>query len=298
MSEGLGVALGKFISGISEGIASSLPKIGKSLSEFATEAMPFFATIKIFGPDTTKSIKNFAEAMLILTGAELLYGLANLAGGFFGEKQLDKFAESLPVMANAMKGFDDALGDGIDAKKCNAAIKVLKNLAELSSDIPNTGGIVSLFTGENDASTWAQELWDLANGVMNFNNALGEGIDGEKCKAAIKILKSLANMTSEIPNSGLSVASLFVGENDPSTWAQELWHLANGVMNFNNALGEGIDSEKCKVAIKVLKDLANMTSEIPNSGISIAAIFVGDNDASTWAQNLMSLGTGIKNFNT
>ena len=298
MADGLGVALGKFISGISEGIASSLPKIGKSLSEFATEAMPFFSTIQTFGPDTTKSIKNFAEAMLILTGAELLSGLANLAGGLFGEKQLDKFAESLPVMANAMKDFDDALGDGIDAKKCNAAIKVLKNLAVLSSDIPNTGGIVSLFTGENDASTWAQELWDLANGVMNFNNALGEGIDDEKCKMAIKVLKSLANMTSEIPNSGLSVASLFVGENDPSDWAQELWALANGVMNFNNALGEGIDDEKCKMAIKVLKSLANMTSEIPNSGISIAAIFVGDNDAGTWAQNLMSLGTGIKNFNT
>ena len=298
MADGLGVALGKFISGISEGIASSLPKIGKSLSEFATEAMPFFSTIQIFGPDTTKSIKNFAEAMLILTGAELLSGLANLAGGLFGEKQLDKFAESLPVMANAMKDFDDALGDGIDAKKCNAAIKVLKNLAELSSDIPNTGGIVSLFTGENDASTWAQELWDLANGVMNFNNALGEGIDDEKCKVAIKVLKSLANMTSEIPNSGLSVAAFFAGENDPSEWAQELWDLANGVMNFNNALGEGIDDEKCKVAIKVLKSLANMTSEIPNSGISIASIFVGDNDAGTWAQNLMSLGTGIKNFNT
>ena len=299
MADGLGVALGKFIAGISEGVASSLPKIGKSLSEFATEAMPFFSTIKIFGPDTTKAIKNFAEAMLILTGAELLSGLANLAGGFFGEKQLDKFAESLPVMANAMKDFDDALGDGIDAKKCNAAIKILKDLADMTSEIPNSGlSVASFFVGDNDPSEWSQELWGLANGVMNFNNALGEGIDSEKCKSAIKILKSLANMTSEIPNSGLSVASFFVGENDPSEWSQELWGLANGVMNFNNALGEGIDSEKCKAAIKVLKDLANMTSEIPNSGISIAAIFVGDNDAGTWAQNLMSLGTGIKNFNT
>ena len=69
-------------------------------------------------------------------------------------------------------------------------------------------------------------------------------------------------------------------------------------MNFNNALGEGIEGEKCKSAIKVLKDLADMTSGIPHSGISISAIFVGDNDAGTWAQNLMSLGTGIKNFNT
>ena len=269
MADGLGVALGKFISGISEGIASSLPKIGKSLSEFATEAMPFFATIQTFGPDTTKAIKNFAEAMLILTSAELLSGLANLAGGFFGEKQLDKFAESLPVMANAMKDFDDALGDGIDAKKCNAAIKVLKNLAELSSDIPNTGGIVSLFAGENDASTWAQELWDLANGVMNFNNALGEGIDSEKCKSAIKVLKSLANMTSEIPNSGISIAAIFVGDNDAGTWAQNLMSLGTGIKNFNTEV-TSVSKEICQNAFDVLKGLIDLSNTAVKMNLTTA----------------------------
>ena len=60
-------------------------------------------------------------------------------------------------------------------------------------------------------------------------------------------------MTSEIPNSGLSVASFFVGENDPSEWSQELWDLANGVMNFNNALGEGIDGENVRRQLRFLK---------------------------------------------
>ena len=270
MSEGLGVALGKFISGISEEIASSLPKIGKSLSEFATEAMPFFSTIKIFGPDTTKSIKNFAEAMLILTGAELLSGFANLAGGFFGEKQLDKFAESLPVMANAMKDFDDALGDGIDAKKCKAAIKVLKSLANMTSEIPNSGlSIAAIFVGENDPSEWSQELWDLANGVMNFNNALGEGIDGEKCKAAIKVLKSLANMTSEIPNSGISIAAIFVGDNDAGTWAQNLMSLGTGIKNFNTEV-TSVSKEICQNAFDVLKGLIDLSNTAVKMNLTTA----------------------------
>lgn len=294
----IGTAIGQFIGGImggiGQGITSSFPEMADNLSEFMTRITPFIEGAKTIDETSLTGIQNLVKMVLLITAASILDGLtAWITGG----NSIGKFASDLIVLGVGLKGFSDSVA-GIDTTAIASGVDALKLLAEMTQAIPNSGGIFSWFTGndDNQISTWASQLPILGVGLLGFSNAC-TGINSETISAGTEALKKLAEMTQAIPNAG-GLFSWFTGNDNGqiTDWALQLPILGVGLLGFSKAT-EGIVAENITAAANAAKSLAEMTQVIPNSG-GVVAWFTGENSIVNFAGDLAVLGRGLKSFAT
>ena len=290
--EKIGHAIGSFfgniVSGFIDGVTSSLPKLGETLSQFMINLTPFITGAKTIDSSVMDSIKSLAAAILILTAADVLNGMTSwLTGG----SSISSFASELVPLGTGLKQFSDSVA-GINPTNITAAANVAKALAQMADTIPNSGGVTAWFAGENSITAFANELPKLGKGLLMFSLSV-MGIDAKNIKSAAKAGKSLAEMCSTIPNSG-GAAAWFAGDNSISKFGNELPKLGKGLKEFSNAV-KGLNTESISVAVKAAEKITEMTGSIPNSG-GVVAWFAGDNSISKFGNELPKLGEGLKGF--
>lgn len=269
--------------------------LGASLSGFILAAKPFITTAATITPDMMAGVKALAETLLILTAADLLSGL-----NLFGASSIESFASQLPILGKSLTDFSANLGtfteDQVATVRC--AADAIKILAQASSEIPNSGGLLAALVGENDLATFAAQFPILGSGLAQFLTNIGVFTDEQVATVtcAANAIKTLAQASSEIPNAG-GLLGMLVGENDLATFASQFPVLGTGLAGFLTNIGTFTDEQVATIdcAANAIKTLAQVSSEIPNSGGLLAAI-VGDNDLGTFATQLPVLGQGIKDF--
>ena len=290
--EKIGHAIGSFfgniVGGFVEGATSGLSKLATTLSQFITGLAPFISGVKSIDPSVVDNVKTLASVIMIITGASLLESIASF---LTGESSITQFASELPVLGNGLKAFSDSV-NGINAENITAAANAAKALAEMADTIPNEGGMVAWFTGENSMSKFAGELPTLGKGLKAFSDSVN-GINAENLTAAANAGKTLAEMCSTIPNEG-GAAAWFAGENSISKFAGELPELGKGLLAFS-AAAMGIQLQPVKDAVEACKAITDMCSTIPNEG-GVAAWFAGENSISNFADSLPKLAKGLFDF--
>ena len=278
---------------------TSFADLGTQLSQFMLNALPFIATAALITPEMLSGVRALADTILILTAADILQGIASF---ITGESSLESFAAQLPILGQGLAGFSTSLASFTDEQLAtvNCAAQAIKTLAEASSEIPNTGGLLGDLIGDNDLGVFAAQFPVLGSGLRNFLNNVGvfteEQVATVNCAA--EAIKALAEASSEIPNSGGLLGDI-VGENDLSTFAEQFPILGTGLRGFLNNVGTFTDEQVATVncAAEAIKSLASAASEIPNSGGWVGAI-VGENDLGTFADQFPKLGTGLSGFLT
>ena len=290
--EKIGHAIGSFfgniVGGFVEGATSGLSKLATTLSQFITGLAPFISGVKSIDPSVVDNVKTLASVIMIITGASLLESIASF---LTGESSITQFASELPVLGNGLKAFSDSV-NGINTENVTAAANAAKALAEMADTIPNEGGMVAWFTGENSMSKFAGELPTLGSGLKAFSDSVN-GINAENLTAAANAGKTLAEMCSTIPNEG-GVAAWFAGENSISSFGNELPELGKGLLAFS-AAAMGIQLQPVKDAVEAGKAITDMCSTIPNEG-GVAAWFAGENSISSFADSLPKLAKGLFDF--
>ena len=91
---------------------------------------------------------------------ELASTLPNVGGVvdfFAGGNDLSTFGAQLLSFGLSMRAYSTAV-KGIDADAVNSSAIAGKTLAELSNTLPNTGGLVAFFTGDNDLESFGDQL--------------------------------------------------------------------------------------------------------------------------------------------
>ena len=222
--QGIGTAIGQFVGGIvggfMSGVSSQFPQIGADLSAFMTNVQPFIEGATQLNPSMLDGVKALAETILILTAADILNGLTSwLTGG----SSLSDFATQLVPFGEAMRDFSIAIA-GMDGELVANAATAGRTLAEMASTLPNSGGVIGFFTGENDMNAFGAQLIPFGEAMMGFASAV-QGLDADAVTNASIAGKAMAEMATTIPNSG-GVVGFFAGE---MTWmhlANSLFHLA------------------------------------------------------------------------
>lgn len=294
LMEAVGTAIGKFIGGIAGGIAhgvsNSLPDIATNLSTFMTNVQPFIDGAKNIDASVLTGVLALVGVIAAITAASILESITSFVTG---ENSIAKFSDELVMLGNGLKGFSDVTS-GINTENVTAAANAAKALAQMTSYIPNSGGIVSWFTGENSIAKFSAELVLLGLGLKGFATATA-GINSESVTASANAAKALAEMTSYIPNSG-GIVSWFAGDNSIAKFGAELVSLGIGLKGFAMAT-VGINAESMTAAANAAKTIAQMTSYIPNSG-GVVSWFTGENSIAKFSAELVLLGLGIKGFAT
>ena len=293
----LALSVADFVSAILTLGGSGLVVMGLSLSAFMVAASGFFVGLKDVDPTSLYAVEALADAILTLTAANVIDGLASLFGG---GNSLDTFAAQLPKLGTGLRGFLDNVGTlaGDETATINCAANAVKTLASAASEIPNAGGLLASLVGENELGTFAEQFPTLGSGLRGFLDNVGTFTDEQLAiiTSAAEAVKTLASAANEIPNMGGLLATI-VGENGLGAFAEQFPVLGTGLRGFLDNIGTFTDEQVTIVtsAAEAVKTLATTANEIPNAG-GLLADLVGDNSLETFAGQFPALGTGLRGF--
>lgn len=290
--QGIGTAIGQFVGGIvggfMSGVSSQFPQIGADLSTFMNNVQPFLQGASQIQPSMMDGVKALAETVLILTAADILQGLTSwLTGG----SSLSKFGEELVPFGEAMRDFSLAIGN-MDGEIVANAATAGKALAEMAATIPNTGGLVSFFAGENDMTAFGKQLVPFGEAMRQFGDAI-TGLDANAVTEAAIAGKAMAEMATTIPNSG-GVVGFFAGENDMGEFGKQLVPFGEAMKAFGDAV-RGLEADAIVNSATAGKALVELDDTVPNTG-GVVAFFTGNNDVDTFGEKLVPFGEAMKAY--
>ena len=208
-----------------------------------------------------------------------------LFGGIVGENDWTTFGAGLADLGTAIKSFSEA-GAGIDETGLDNACKATVALAKASDEIPNSGGMLAAFVGDNTWSSMSAGLEDYGKALTAFSNAV-EGVKKNNVSQGAWATRELATAMDGIPNSGGWLAD-FLGENNWKTFKEGLGPYGAALMTFS-IFASRVSVEavtKGKDATILLKDAYEVVKKVKKAG-QWSLIYTG----------LKEYGDNLKDFN-
>ena len=288
----IGTAIGGFVGGIvggfMSGVSSSFPQIGADLSSFMTNVQPFIDGASSISPNMLTGVKALTEAIILITAADLLEGLTSwLTGG----SSLSDFAEQLVPFGEAMMKFSNTI-TGLDGDLVSTAAIAGKTLAEMAATLPNTGGAVAFFAGENDMDTFGEQLVPFGKAIKEYSNAVA-GLDTDAVVNSATAGKALVELANTVPNTGGAVA-FFTGDNDLATFGEQIVAFGNAMKEYSQTVS-GLDGDAVANSATAGAALVELANTVPNTG-GLVSFFTGDNDLKTFGEQIVPFGESMKAY--
>lgn len=174
--------------------ASGLPTVGQGIADFIAK----------FGDNglTTNQV-TIAEraASIITTLAEAASEIPNTGGllaELIGDNDLTKFGTGLGRVGYGIKAFVGNVGDLTEAD-CAAAVSaadVVLAIAKAAKEIPNTGGLLAEFVGDNGIGDFSEDFATVGKNICAFADELGSLRKGQvdTIGKVVPLMNSLAAM--------------------------------------------------------------------------------------------------------
>lgn len=272
-------------------ICKSFADLGSELSQFMINAMPFLTAALLISPDMMEGVKALAETILIITAANLISGITAFIP-FAGS--LNTFGEQLVTFGDAIAKFSESVSGKIDEGAVEAAANAGKMMAEMATTIPNSGGVIGFFAGENNIDTFGTMLKSFGKSIVSFSETVAGNIDQDAVQAAADAGSIMAKFQETIPNTG-GVVDFFTGKNDMATFGNNLESFGKSIASFSEKVSGKIDSDAVQTAANAGAMMVELNKIVPDEG-GVKGWWFGDNDLSDFGDNIADFGEAIASF--
>ncbi len=271
---------------------SSFSDFGKELADFAPYFADFYDEIKGIKPDVVEASANAALALAKM--ANTLPKEGGVAQWFTGEGSLTEFAEQLVPFGAAMVDYADSVKD-LDVSVVEKSAAAGQALTELANTIPNTGGLVSLFTGDNRMDTFGTQLVSFGRNLADYSTEV-VNVNPEIVSKSVAAGKALTELANTIPNTG-GLISLFTGDNSIASFGEQLISFGRSIAEYSNIVGGegGIDPDIIVKSADAAGAMSALANGLPSTGGWLDNIF-GGMDLETFGTQLVSFGTSMSSF--
>lgn len=221
----------------------------------------------------------------LVTASTKIPNSGGLFGGIVGNNDWTTFGAGLADLGSAIKSFSES-GTGINETGLDNACKATVALAKASDEIPNSGGALALFVGDNTWSDMENGLVSYGEALVAFSNAVA-GVSKTNVSQGAWATRELATAMDGIPNSGGWLAG-FLGDNNWQTFKQGLGPYGAALMTFS-IFASRVSVEavtKGKDATLILKDAYEAIKKVKKAG-QWSLIYTG----------LTEYGDKLKDFN-
>ena len=245
-----------------------LPALGGSLSDFWNYGKDFFEGIKGVDGSSLEGVKALAQAILILTGNDILNTLTSwLTGG----NSLTEFGKELSKFGPYMKQYSDAV-TGIDVAAVEASATAAQKLAEMAKSLPNSGGLLGKIVGNNDMDDFGKDLKNFGEGLIEYGKSVtGISTYTESINASVPAAEGIVKLAKSIPNSGGWLGAI-VGNNDIDDFGSKLKKFGEGIMGYGNAV-RYINTSSITESVIAAEGLAKVAKSIQNIAASKMVTF-------------------------
>lgn len=271
-----------------EGLTSWLTG-GSSLSDFAEQLVPFGEAMKSYGDAVAEINANSitASAVAAQSLAKLQESLP-LVGGvmafFNGSNDLATFAAGIVPFGAAMKSYSDAVAD-INPTAVESSASAGQALVELANTLPNTGGLVSFFTGGTDLAAFGDDLTAFGADLAAYAEAIKD-VKPEAVTASANAASALSNLATGLPDSSL-FDQWFGGDQTLASFGADISKFGSSMKDYYNEVS-GIDIGKLSDVITQVWDLIDLAEGV--NGINTSGL-------TNFADSMKKMGdTGISGF--
>ena len=267
-------------------MAATLPNSGglaakimgdNTLSAFGEELEKFGPHISKYAKDVNgvdpAAVKASAQAAQVLSDmASTLPNSGGLAALIMGDNTLSEFGEELEKFGPHIAKYAQDVAN-VQPTVVTASANTAKALSELANNLPNTGGLVSWFTGDNDIGAFGQSLEKFGQSFAGYYNSIA-GIDTALLDAVIVELGKLVDMANGI--SGVDTSGFTRFASDLTTMGN------NGIDGFIQAFTNA--NEKVQQGVTALLTTVTSTMQAQVGTLTASGTTAGQ-----------SLGTGLIN---
>ena len=265
-------------------MAATLPNSGglaakimgdNTLSAFGEELEKFGPHISKYAKDVNgvdpAAVKASAQAAQVLSDmASTLPNSGGLAALIMGDNTISEFGEELEKFGPHIAKYAQDVA-GVQPTVVTASANAAKALSELANNLPNTGGLVSWFTGDNDIGKFGQSLEKFGQSFAGYYNSIS-GIDTALLDAVIVELGKLVDMANGI--SGVDTSGMTKFASDLTTMGN------NGIDGFIQAFTNA--NEKVQQGVTALLTTVTSTMQAQVGTLTASGTTAGQ-----------SLGTGL-----
>lgn len=243
-----------------------------NLSAFGDNLVPFGEGLveyakSVEGLNAQAISNSIPAAQSIVDLAKTIPNEGGWLAGLIGDNDLGTFASNLKTFGESLYDYGVAVTD-LNASSISNSIPAAQAIVEIASAIPNSGGIFTAFTGDNDLTTFGSSLTQFGNGIKSYAQAVSEISNYGDVESSVSIAKSIVQLANEIPTTG-GIFTALDGDNSLSYFATQLPLLGSGISGFiTNLNGANLTSiSDAKQGILDLIDVINSMTNINTAGV-------------------------------
>lgn len=270
------------------------------LTTFAGDIVAFGDAIVKFSQTVAGKVDASAVTAAANAGktlSELQNSLPEVGGFkavFSGEQSLTTLARELVPFGVAMSMFSSVVKN-VDEAAVIGAANAGKALAAMASAIPNSGGLFTLFTGDNRLDIFGLQLVAFGLAMSDFSYIVSGNIDEGAVMAAANAGKIMAEMQAALPNTG-GVFSVFTGDHNMIIFGMQLKSFGESIAEFSASVSGKIDEGAVIAAANAGRTMAEMQATLPSTG-GVVQFFTGHKeDLGTFAEGITAFGTAMCGF--
>lgn len=268
----------------------------KDLGEFSTDMGLFADAIVAFSqkvaPNGTSAITE--EAVTAAANAGMLLADLNkklpASGGFLqritGEKSMADFGNDLVVFGESLADYAEEIKD-LDPDVVTTSATAASALVELADAIPNSGGLLSLFSGDNDFETFGKQLSAFGASFSDYYESI-KGISSSKLTSVVNEIQRIVNIAKGMSGVDFSAMGAF---------GRNLKTLGNSgvdmlISAFNDASSR-VQTAGSNMVSNIITGANNKTADLKKTFTSIlnqlsTAIKVKDTEFRTAGSNIIT----------
>ena len=288
IGEGLGAFFGGVASGFLESATSSFPAVGTNLTDFMKNARGFFSGAKNIDKSTLEGINILASSILKITGAKLIEQISSFG---FGASSMSEFGAELSSFGKAFAEYATTVKDIPKNVVENSAAAAL-TMAEFAKMVPNSGGVVSLFTGNNNLGKFGEGLSAFGKSFKEYSDNIS-GFSYSTVTNSAAAATTIAEFAKIVPNTGGDIGDL-VGNNDLGKFGKGMASFGKSLMSYSDSL-KGFSYSTVVNSAAAAQEIAVMAKTIANSG-GVASLFAGDNTMDRFGIELAIFGAALKGY--
>lgn len=262
----------------------SLPVIGSNLGKFMTNMKPFLDGISKVGTETLEGAEALGKAVLALTAASILEGLTRW---ITGKSSFESFGKELAAFGPYLKQYNDSI-KGISATAVSTSAEAVKTMADMANNLPNSGGFISWFEGDNTLADFGKMLADFGPYFKKYADSVA-GINTAAVTASATAAKSLADMANSLPNSG-GIISWITGDNTLADFGAMLASFGPYLKSYSDSVA-GVNVQNVATSVTAATYLATLATAI--DAISLKS---DSNSVSNFGAQLVKLGAGLYSY--
>lgn len=266
---------------------NNMTEFGNRIVEFGRAMVMFSDTVKDrVDNDAVESAASAGKIMAALAGE--IPNDGGVLGWIMGNNNLHTFGEHVVMFGQALVKFSNETAGKINQNAVDAAKYAGDIMIALAKEIPNTGGVMSWFTGDNSLDDFGDRVVKYGRAMVAFSQTVSSGVDDKAIEAAKNAGLIMTELATKVP-AGDNIFTWLTGSDDIADFGERLVSFGKSMTEFSNAVKHDIDLNAISTVITASDMAITMAKNLKDNGMDFSK-------KTGFASGLTNIGTAMIEF--